>query len=144
MTKTLITYALLSTVLLSGVTPVLLTSAATAQSTISKSGSFSGAGSKTGQGTVTMTHNADGSATLTFTGFQVSKGPDLRVWLSNANSINKSGDVKRGQYVEIAKLKSSKGEQSYTIPASALKNGFDQVVIWCKPFGVLFAHAKLG
>ena len=142
--KKLILYSLLSAVVAFGVSPVMPTQQAAAQATASKSGAFNGAGSKTGQGQATLVRNADGSATLTFRNFRVSKGPDLRIWLSNAGSINKSRDVKRGKYVEIAKLKSSKGEQSYRIPAAMLKNGFDQVVIWCKPFGVLFAHAKLG
>ncbi len=141
--KKMIFYALLSAIVASGVTPAMPTQSVAAQAIAGKSGQFSGAGSKRGSGGVTLVHNADGSATLTFTDFEVSSGPDLRVWLSNADSINKSRDVKRGEYVEISKLKSSRGGQSYTIPASALKNGFDQVVIWCKPFGVLFAHARL-
>lgn len=143
MTKTFITFALLAGIIGTGVTPAMPTSAAMAQATINTSGQFSGAGSKTGEGTVTLIHNADGTATLTFKQFKVSRGPDLRVWLSDAATINKSRDVKRSKYVAISKLKSSKGEQSYIIPASALAQGLDQVVIWCKPFGVLFASAKL-
>ncbi|WP_430428271.1 DM13 domain-containing protein [Parasphingorhabdus sp.] len=143
MTKIFISFALLAGIIGTGVTPAMPTSAAMAQTTLNTSGQFSGAGRKTGDGTVTLVRNADGSATLTFQDFKVSRGPDLRVWLSDADTIIKSRDVKQSQYVEISKLKSSKGDQSYVIPASALAQGLDQVVIWCKPFGVLFASAKL-
>ncbi len=75
-----------------------------------------------------------GYAYLRFEDFQVTNGPDLRVYLTN------NGDVKTGLHLE--KLKGSKGSQNYLLDYVNWQK-YDTVVIYCQPFGVHFGQAKL-
>jgi len=88
-------------------------------------------------------HNAEGTAKiiqvndmtfLRFENFQVTNGPDLRVY------ITADGDVKNGIHLE--KLKGSKGDQNYSLVDIDVQV-YDTVVIYCQPFGVYFGQAKL-
>ena len=74
------------------------------------------------------------STYLRFEDFQVTNGPDLRVYLTN------NGDVKTGLHLE--KLKGSKGNQNYLLDDTYWQK-YDTVVIYCQPFGVHFGQAKL-
>ena len=74
------------------------------------------------------------STYLRFEDFQVTNGPDLRVYLTN------NGDVKTGLHLE--KLKGSKGNQNYLLDDIDWQK-YDTVVIYCQPFGVHFGQAKL-
>ena len=89
-------------------------------------------------------HNAKGLAKIIETGdqtflrfenFEVTNGPDLRVYLTN-----NEGDVKNGVHLE--KLKGSKGDQNYSL-ANVDYEKYDAVVIYCQPFGVHFGQANL-
>ena len=71
---------------------------------------------------------------LRFENFQVTNGPDLRVYLTS------DGDVKNG--IHIDKLKGSRGDQNYLLEGIDVNN-YDTVVIYCQPFGVFFGEAKL-
>ena len=71
---------------------------------------------------------------LRFEDFQVTNGPDLRVYLTN------DGDVKTGLHLE--KLKGSKGNQNYSLENINFEQ-YDTVVIYCQPFGVHFGQATL-
>jgi len=88
-------------------------------------------------------HNAEGVAKiiqvndmtfLRFENFQVTNGPDLRVYLTTG------GDIKNGVHLE--KLKGSKGDQNYSLDGIDL-GVYDTVVIYCQPFGVYFGQAAL-
>ena len=74
------------------------------------------------------------STYLRFEDFQITNGPDLRVYLTN------NGDVKTGLHLE--KLKASKGSQNYLLDDVNWQK-YDTVVIYCQPFGVHFGQAKL-
>ena len=75
-----------------------------------------------------------GSSYLRFEDFQVTNGPDLRVYLTN------DGDVKAGLHLE--KLKGSKGNQNYLLDGTDWQR-YDTVVIYCQPFGVHFGQAVM-
>ena len=88
-------------------------------------------------------HRADGTAKiiqvsgsdyLRFENFEVTNGPDLRVYLTN------DGDVKSGYHLE--KLKGSKGNQNYSLDGVDWDQ-YDTVVIYCQPFRVHFGQAML-
>jgi len=88
-------------------------------------------------------HHAEGTAKIIQTGdqaflrfemFEVTNGPDLRVYLTN------NGDVKAGFHLE--KLKGSKGDQNYMLDDIDWQK-YDTVVIYCQPFGVHFGQAKI-
>ena len=98
---------------------------------------------KTGEFEGIFFHHAEGLAKIIETGdqtflrfemFEVTNGPDLRVYLTSG------GDVKNG--VHLDKLKGSKGDQNYLLENIDV-GSFDTVVIYCQPFGVYFGQAEL-
>lgn len=98
---------------------------------------------KTGEFVGLANHFAEGDAKildvggeqfLRFENFEVTNGPDLRVYLTQG------GDVKQGIHLE--KLKGSKGAQNYVLD-DIDTNVYDTVVIYCQPFGVYFGEAVL-
>ncbi len=101
---------------------------------ILKTGSFEGLAGHYADGTAKII--AVGDLTyLRFENFEVTNGPDLRVYLTS------EGDVKNGLHLE--KLKGSKGDQNYLLENIDLQM-YDTVVIYCQPFGVYFGEAQLG
>ncbi len=85
----------------------------------------------------------DGSRVLRFEDLEVTNGPDLRVILTTVADPDSSEDVHAAGYVELDKLKGNVGNQNYPIPADADVDSFKSVVIYCKPFRVVFAVANL-
>ena len=88
-------------------------------------------------------HNAEGLAKiikngdqtfLRFEMFEVTNGPDLRVYLTA------DGDVKNGIHIE--KLKGSTGDQNYVLD-DVNADVYNTVVIYCQPFGVHFGQATM-
>ena len=73
----------------------------------------------------------------------VSNGPDLRVLLSKERDIMTSGDL--GEYIELGKLKGNRGTQNYFVPSNIIDefDEYQSVVIYCKPFHVVFNSANL-
>ena len=74
----------------------------------------------------------------------VTNGPALVVILSPHPNPSSSSDVHQTGYVELAKLKGNKGNQNYTLPDGVDPASFGSVVIYCKPFKVVFSVASLG
>ena len=85
----------------------------------------------------------DGSKVLRFEDLEVTNGPDLRVILTTVPDPDSSEDVHAAGYRELDKLKGNVGNQNYPIPAEADVESFKSVVIYCKPFRVVFAVANL-
>ena len=86
---------------------------------------------------------ADGSYLLRLEDFNVTNGPDLRIMLSDhADPMSKSA-FQDSNYVELDKLKGNIGNQNYPIPADVDALSYSSVVIYCKPFHVLFSVAPL-
>jgi len=109
--------------------------------TLISSGNFQGADSfHKGSGQAKIIGLADGSSVVRLENFSVTNGPDLRVYLVNSASPNKD-QVKQG--LELAPLKGNVGNQNYTVPAGVDPSGYNSVVIYCKPFSVIFSTANL-
>ena len=72
---------------------------------------------------------------LRFENFEVTNGPDLRVYLTS------DGDVKKG--IHLDKLKGSTGDQNYVLGDDVDIEVYDTVVIYCQPFGVYFGQAPM-
>ena len=68
-------------------------------------------------------------------GFTTVLGPDLFVYLATDKSAS--------DFVNVGRLQSSSGEQSYEIPADIDLTKYDNVLVWCKSFGVLFGNASI-
>jgi hypothetical protein len=84
----------------------------------------------------------DGSAILRLENFQVTNGPDLHVLLA-AGSPNPASSEELGEYIDLGSLKGNIGNQNYEIPAGTDPSRYKSVVIYCKPFHVVFATAAL-
>jgi Electron transfer DM13 len=97
-----------------------------------------------GSGDAIIYRLADGTHVLRLQNFSSTNGPDLRVWLTSANTISGGGDVLAAQYVDLGPLKGNVGNQNYDIPADVDINGQMSVVIWCRAFSVLFSSAIFG
>jgi len=100
---------------------------------ILKTGSFEGLAGHYADGTAKIIKVGD-LTYLRFENFEVTNGPDLRVYLTS------EGDVKNGIHLE--KLKGTKGDQNYLLENIDLQI-YDTVVIYCQPFGVYFGEAQL-
>ena len=109
-----------------------------------KSGDFRDADSfHKGEGKATIYRLADGTRVLRLESFKVTNGPDLRVILTpNADPQGRS-DVTAQGYVELGKLKGNIGNQNYPLPDEVDADSINAVVIYCKPFHVLFSVASL-
>lgn len=98
-----------------------------------------------GSGNATIYDLGTDGFVLRFEDFNVINGPDLRVLLTTHPDPMGRGDVHADDvtYVELGKLKGNIGNQNYLIPSDV--NVYDQrsVVIYCKPFQVVFAVAPL-
>ena len=117
---------------------------AMAEAVAVSAGSFRDADSfHKGGGSATIYRLTDGSHVLRLKDFSVTNGPDLRVILSPHPSPVGRGDVTAAGYVELGKLKGNIGDQNYPIDAGVDVSTFNSVVIYCKPFHVLFSAAEL-
>jgi len=104
------------------------------------SGSFTGESGHRGEGEAAVVRMAEGGRVVTFTEFDVDPGAGgLRVYLHDGETT--SDDL--GDFVEVAKLKGTKGDQQYEIPADLDLRRYSTVVIWCVPFSTRIAQAPL-
>ena len=107
-----------------------------------KSGNFRDTDSfHKGSGTATIYRSSDGKNLLRLEDFRVTNGPDLRVLLV-PNSDPQGRDDVEG-YLELGKLKGNMGNQNYFLPEGEDGSGFGSVVIYCRPFHVVFSVASL-
>jgi hypothetical protein len=91
-----------------------------------------------GSGEAHIFADINGAPLLRLENFEVTRGPDLYVYLSKNTDIKDNG---LGDFKSLGLLKSSKGNQNYTLPTDY--NSYNSVVIYCKAFGVLFSYADL-
>jgi hypothetical protein len=100
-------------------------------------GSFVGVGDGVhdAQGNAYTIPVEDKSNVLRLENFKSTNGPDLYVYLST--------DKMASDYVSLGKLKANNGNQNYEIPNDVDLSKYNNVLIWCKTFGVLFGNAEL-
>ncbi|MCV0372345.1 MAG: DM13 domain-containing protein [Nitrosarchaeum sp.] len=77
----------------------------------------------------------DGREILRLEDFKSTNGPDLYVYLST--------DTMATDIVNLGALKANIGNQNYDIPEGTDLEKYNQVLIWCKSFSVLFGSAEL-
>jgi hypothetical protein len=95
------------------------------------------------RGTATVLEVGPGRRVLRLTGFATSNGPDVRVVLVAAPDVPDDATVRRAGYVQLGKLKGTRGDQNYDIPASLDLTRHRTVTIWCERFRVNFGSAPL-
>ncbi len=97
-----------------------------------------------GSGIAKIYRASDGSHFLRLENFKATNGPDLHVVLSPEPNPDSSKQVKSPGYVDLGKLKGNIGNQNYPIPEGINVAAQSSVVIYCKPFEVVFSVATLG
>ena len=95
-----------------------------------------------GSGSATIYRGADGSRVLRLETFSVTNGPELHVLLSPSPDPENEG-VKGPGYADLGMLKGNIGNQNYDIPKAVDVAAQNSVVIYCKPFHVIFSVALL-
>ena len=97
-----------------------------------------------GEGSATVYDLGDGSRVLRFEDFEVTNGPDLRVLVTpDPNPFDHAALAAAG-YTELGRLKGNIGNQNYDIPPDVDTDSIGSVIIYCKPFAVIFSVAPLG
>ena len=77
----------------------------------------------------------DGSKVLRLENFKSTNGPDLHVYLST--------DKMASNFMDLGTLKGNIGNQNYQVPVDIDLSKYNNVLIWCKAFSVLFGNAQL-
>ena len=87
----------------------------------------------------------DGKLDLRLTDFMTSNGPDVHVILVQSNDEALTKDFVKSELnnIELGQLKANQGDQNYDLPDSADLSRYDEVVIYCERFHVIFGLAKL-
>jgi hypothetical protein len=108
----------------------------TRQSTL-RTGSFVGVGDgiHNAEGIAKVIPLQDRSNILRLENLRVTNGPDLYVYIATDKSAS--------DFVSLGKLKANNGNQNYDIPSETDLTKYDTVLIWCRPFSVLFGSAEL-
>ena len=96
-----------------------------------------------GSGQATIYRGPDGEHLLRLENLDVTNGPDLHVILTPNRDPKSQGDVKNTGWVDLGKLKGNRGNQNYPIPDDVDIAIQGSVVIYCKPFHVIFSVAPL-
>jgi hypothetical protein len=114
-----------------------VTSTTNARQDALRIGSFVGVGDgiHNAEGIAKLIPLQDGSDILRLENLQVTNGPDLYVYLATDKSAS--------DFVSLGKLKANNGNQNYNIPSQTDLTKYDTVLIWCRPFSVLFGSAEL-
>ncbi len=80
-------------------------------------------------------HKTVNTQTLLLSNFSSDAGPDLKVYLSK--------DSAASSFILLGNLKSTTGNQTYSIPNTATTTDYKYILIWCQRFSVLFGSAKI-
>lgn len=91
-------------------------------------------------GTATIYELPDGERILRFEDFRSKNGPDLHVYLSTEAPTSTFAGLGEDQ-VHLGALKGNVGNQNYEIPADVDISLYKSVVIYCRPFSVVFSTA---
>jgi len=71
---------------------------------------------------------------LRFENFETINGPQLHIYLAS--------DLSDDDFVDIGPIKGTKGNINYDVSGVDLEK-YNHVLVWCKPFRVLFSYAVL-
>ena len=104
----------------------------------SRSGNFQGTNGYSVSGT-TILKKIQGSENLILefsSNFNSSNGPGLHVYLSNSATST-------GGALDLGSLKQTSGSHTYDVPTNVKLGDYNYVLVYCKPFAVLFGRATL-
>lgn len=92
-------------------------------------------------GTATIYELPNGQRIVRLEDFNSTNGPELHVILTTGTAHETFADV--GDYVDLGLLKGNMGNQNYEIPEDVDLESIKSVVIYCRPFHVVFSVANL-
>ena len=96
-----------------------------------------------GSGQAVIYSAPGGGHLLRLEDLDVTNGPALHVILSPHEDPTNGDEVKLPGYADLGPLKGNRGNQNYTIPADVDVSAIRSVVVYCKPFSVVFSVATL-
>lgn len=109
-----------------------------------KEGSFRDADSfHRGSGQAIIYRGPDGSHLLRLENLDVTNGPRLHVLLAVHPDPMEVSQIKDNGYHDLGRLKGNIGNQNYHIPDDVNVDAQMSVIIYCKPFSVIFSVAPL-
>ena len=109
-----------------------------------KTGNFRDADSfHRGSGKAIIYEAPDGSHLLRLEDLNVTNGPRLHVLLAVHDDPMRVSEIKDNGYHDLGRLKGNIGNQNYPVPADVDVNAQMSVIIYCKPFSVIFSVAPL-
>jgi hypothetical protein len=91
-------------------------------------------------GQATAIRLAGGKRVLTLTDFEVSNGPDLRLYLVAGDARD---EAEVDDFRDLGVLKGNIGNQQYELARDLDLGRYRTVVVWCRAFSVEFARAPL-
>ncbi|MGB8100999.1 MAG: DM13 domain-containing protein [Nitrososphaeraceae archaeon] len=87
------------------------------------------------EGVAKLIQVGDGTNIVRLENLKATNGPDLYVYLS--------ADKTASDFVSLGRLKGNMGNQNYEIPNGTDLTKYNNVLIWCRAFSVLFGSAQL-
>ncbi len=97
-------------------------------------------------GTVSIIEKPDGTRVLAIENLDTTTGPDVHVWLSQAEVVDGFSGWRAAAdppLVDLGTIKGNKGNQVYEIPADVDLDAYPAVFLWCVKFSVSFGAAEL-
>ena len=97
-------------------------------------------------GTVSVIQKPDGTRVLAIENLDTTTGPDVHVWLSQAEGVEGFSGWRTAAdppHVDLGTIKGNKGNQVYEIPADVDLDAYPAVFLWCVKFSVSFGAAEL-
>ena len=79
--------------------------------------------------------NDGGKLTVRYENLETINGPDLYVYVSK--------DQNAKDFIDLGPIKGTKGNINYEVPPGVKLDDYRYVLIWCRPFGVLFNYAEI-
>jgi hypothetical protein len=95
------------------------------------------------KGTWSIEKKADGDYITLSDEFKTKRAPDLKIFFSKSDAESITGDNATSNATLVAKLSSSKGKQSYKIPAGINVSDYKSVIIHCEQYSKLWASTPL-
>ena len=80
---------------------------------------------------------------LSLKGFKTATAPDLKIFLSPQTSGQVTSRTATKGSVLVSRLKSSKGDQSYALPANLDLSKYKSIIIHCEKYSKLWGASKL-
>ena len=84
-----------------------------------------------------------GKKQLSLKGFKTATAPDLKIFLSPHSVAGVTSKNALQGAILVAKLKSSKGDQTYSLPSGIDLSKYQSVIIHCEKYSKLWGAGKL-